>query len=123
VFVRAVNSQPVDYYKTVSDNSVQSDNDATDISENEMNDITPSTLQTDLIVIKQPIQNKKPPVKEKEKKTSNVQKKIDGLGKKNSCNPTDDLPIIIYEPSKLQKKSNPNDSKLADPSTVIRKFK
>jgi len=115
----------VDYYKTVSDNSVQSDNDAIDISENEMNEITRNTLQKDLIVIKQPIQNKKPPVKEKEKKTSNLQKKIEkpGLGKKNSCNPTDDIPIIIYEPSKLQKKSNPNDSKLADPSTAIRKFK
>jgi len=43
--------------------------------------------------------------------------------KKYFYNPTEDFPNkVAYEPSKLQKKMNPNDANLVDSAGAIRKF-
>ena len=68
-------------------------------------------------------------LKEKKSSVSHSQKKLEKLeknkaGKKMSYNPTEDFPNnVTFEPSKLQKKYNPNDANIVESAGAIRKFK
>jgi len=129
--VKIKNTRPVDFYKSVSDNSVRTDK--TDLSDNEQKGIvSPKTLHTNLIIGNKDKDNKDksnnkvielnstdPNAKTKK----NVTYKIKSV-KKFAYNPTDDIPNNThFEPYKLQKKLNPNDANLVDSAAAIRKFK
>ncbi len=112
----------------MSDNSVQTDKGVdSDTSDgegenlNEKMNVTPITLEGNLIEQKQ--KSTKNLSTKKSKKSLEKSSKVGGK-LSTGCNPTYDFSTkISFSPSKLQKKVNPNDSKLVDSTNAIRKFK
>ena len=100
--VRCQSSIPSLYYKNISEGSVNSDKDCKDQTPVSRKNIDPKELEKEL--------KQTQPVGSKE-------------NKKDYNNPNEDFSLKVnFKPSRLTKKSNPNDSNV-DGNTAIRKYK